>query len=293
MAPDHEPRLARATAWLPNRKFARTRALYGFAGLDDGAVSLDELVRRNVAYTYGYYARLARLHDPRFRERLYGRMRSRSLEPLRNAARERRGVVMLSVHLGDFDAAGAWLAETVGLTPVVTTAAIPSRLRQRFFDRARSSGGVVLRRGHDTRLTDLMRDLDRGRMVLVMLDRRTPGRSVPIDFLGRPLDAPVVAWWLARATGALLVPGATWHAADGAQILWCGKPASVAGDASLPEPCLQAAGDELACAVRSAPHQLHVPADAAQLSWRMQQSAAAADLRSPRLRPATVTPRSP
>lgn len=251
------------------RKFETTRAVYAHAGLDAlASVSLDELVQRNAAYTRAYYARLTRLHRPGFRRRLYEHMHPVGMEALRTAASERRGIVLVSVHLGDFDAAGAWIAETLGLTPVVTTDVVRSRLRQSFFDHARRSGGVVLRRQAETGAIDLLQDLRRGRLVLAMLDRRSPGASVPVSLLGRTVRAPAMAWVLARRADALLVPGATWSRPDGTHVLWCGEPADLTGPAADPDAQLQRLADRLGAAIACAPHQFHVPADVTQMSWQ-------------------------
>lgn len=267
-------RLLRMAARLPNRKFTMTRAVYAHAYPDADAVSLARLVEANVDFVYRYYLRLAALRSRAYRRRLYREARCEGTDVLHDAARDRRGVVLVSVHLGDFDVAGAWLAEVAGLTPVVTTAEVPSRARQLFFDGTRRVCGVVVRREGDTRATDLLEDLGRGRLVLVMLDRRSPSPTVPVTFLGQPLDAPTAAWELARLSGALLLPGATWRDRDGRLVFWCGQPVSITSNtpSSERDVQIQTLADELEIAVRQAPHQLHVPADTAQLSWRLPVS---------------------
>jgi phosphatidylinositol dimannoside acyltransferase len=266
--------LLRMAARLPNRKFTTTRAVYAHAHPDADAVSLARLAEANVDFVHRYYFRLAALRSRTYRRRLYRGVRCEGTDALHDAARDRRGVVLVSVHLGDFDVAGAWLAEVAGLTPVVTTAEVPSRVRQLFFDGTRRACGVVVRREGDTRATDLLDDLWRGRLVLVMLDRRSPSPTVPVRFLGQPLDAPTAGWELARLSGALLLPGATWRDRADRLVLWCGQPVSITSKTASSErdAQLQALADELEIAVRQAPHQLHVPADPAQLSWRLPVS---------------------
>lgn len=259
--------IVRSAALLPTRKFETTRAVYSYAELGSRGGTVDELVAENITYTFSYYARLARLHRRSYRRRLYAEMQCVGTEALATAARERRGVVLASVHLGDFDAAGAWLAEVAGLVPVVPAAAVPSRARQRLFNHARRSCGVVLRRQTATRLGDLMLELDRGRLVLVMLDRRTTGRSLHVRLLGRDALAPTTPWDLACKTGALLLPGATWRTRDGMSILWCGRPIPGSDVHRRRDVCIQALADELTWAVRQAPHQWHVPANVSETPW--------------------------
>jgi lauroyl/myristoyl acyltransferase len=266
--------LGSATIRLPNRKFAATRRVYELTGLAQSPNTLDELVRRNTEFTYAYYMRLARLRESRYRRRLFDTMQFTGTSALHDAAEQGRGIVLLSAHIGDFDAAGAWLASELDITPVITVGSVAEAARQRFFDDARRSCGVVIRRLGATRRDDLLHDLQQGRMVLMMVDRRPIGRTVPMAFLGQTIHAPHAVWELARSADAVVVAGAAWRTDDGGSTLWCGVAqtgAEVAADDGLGA---QRTIDELSDVVRSVPHQFHVPADLAQMSWR---AAAAAD----------------
>lgn len=252
---------------MPRRKFAATRTVYDYAGLARHRTELDALAKANLHYTVGYYSRLACLPSRKFRRRLYAEMEPIGTEVLETAAREGRGVVLLSTHLGDFDAAGAWLGEVVGLTPVVAQSKVSSHFRQSFFHGVRGACGVVLHDRSSTRLADLAAELRRGRLVLVMVDRTTVGRTVPAEFLHRPIAAPAAAIELALDTESILVPGATWRSPGGRNVLWAGRPQLFSGAPEGGYRELQDALDELAWAVRRAPHQFHIPAELTQMSW--------------------------
>ena len=266
-------RAFRLASLVPNRKFATTRAIYSFAGLDSGTVSTDELVRRNVAYTYSYYGRLARLGSSRYRRHLYRSMRPLGLDSLAAAQSRGLGVILLSAHLGDFDVAGAWLAEVHGIVPVVTASPVSAGPRQAAFDGIRRSCGVVLRRQNTTGLAQLAQDLRQGRAVLMMVDRKGPGRSISLDFLGHPAEAPAAACALAAATGAPLMSAATWRLEDGHAVLCFGAAHAISRSDVPGGSTLQAVADDLTRAVMHAPHQFHVPADASQMSWHMLTAA--------------------
>jgi phosphatidylinositol dimannoside acyltransferase len=259
--------LIRAGTLLPTRKFQTTARVYSLAALDSCGPSAEDLVAKNIVYTFSYYRRLLKLRRRAYRQRLYRSMEFVGLDSMRVAAKQGRGVVLASIHLGDFDAAGGWLAEVLGLVPVVPAAHLASRAKQRFFHRARASSGVVIRNQASTCLPELAANLSRGRLVLVMLDRRSAGRTTEVRFLGRSALVPTTPWDLAFRTNAMLVPGATWRRADGTSVLWCGNPITVDKAAEGSQRTLQQLADELSHAVRHAPHQWHIPAAISDLPW--------------------------
>ncbi|MEN3282736.1 MAG: phosphatidylinositol dimannoside acyltransferase [Solirubrobacteraceae bacterium] len=259
--------LAALAAPFPNRKFDATRRAYLDLGFASSTDDLNRLVRQNIDFTFSYYLRLARLRQAAYRKRLIATMRFTGTDVLHDAARERRGVILLSAHLGDFDAAGVWIAAELGITPVVTTPPVPSRGRQYFFDDVRRSCGVVVRRQEATRLTHLRRDLEAGRLVLMMLDRKAVGPMRPLRFFNRTIDAPAAAWRLAAITGAAIVPGACWRSDSGTTVLWCGNGRVFKGDEAQSWQDAQAMADQLTDVIRCSPYQLHIPATLEQLSW--------------------------
>jgi lauroyl/myristoyl acyltransferase len=250
-----------------NRKVAATRRIYEYAELDGGIgpEKLDALTMKNAGFTLSYYQRLALLGSSRYRHHLYPRVDGWGIDRLLEA-HCRRGVVLVSCHMGDFDLAGAWLSEIVGITPVVIAEAT-GVLRHHLFDQARHACGVVLRRPEHTDVRVLTRDIECGRSVLVMVDRTTQGRSEHLTFLGRDIAAPKIALTLATATGAALIGGATWRTDAGRIVVWAGSeiPAEYVGIKG--RAAYQAVADDLTAVVRTTPHQFHVPADVRQMSW--------------------------
>ena len=135
--------------------------MYRHAGLgDDG--DLDAVVQANLEFTYRYYGRLTQLRCSAARAALFETVDPRGIERLTDALSGKRGVILTSAHVGDFDIVGSWLAQAMGVKVVVVTDAVAERTRQVLFDDVRRAGGLILRRRYDTRLADLERTFGRG-----------------------------------------------------------------------------------------------------------------------------------
>lgn len=227
------------------------------------------LVRSNAVFVWSYYLRLLLLSSRRRRERTYARIVVHGEEHLRSAAARGKGILLLSVHLGDFDLGGGWLAEHCGITPVVCTRPLRPLWRDELFSAARRRLGVVLRDADDTRIETLEADLHRNRALLVMLDRRPVGAGSPSRILDRPSVAPRAVGLLAARSGAPLVPAATWRGHNGEMVIWFGEPGAVAGpDQAMAQ--IAAAGDRLSQLIRTYPEQWHVPADLGEIAWPLR-----------------------
>jgi KDO2-lipid IV(A) lauroyltransferase len=247
-----------------NRKSATTRAVYGKTGLADGAAAVNRLVAANLRFTAAYYARSAALLSAAGRRLLRRTVRPVGEEHLRRATQAGHGVLLLAVHLGDFDVAGHWLASELGCDLVVVSAAVRPAWRGAFYTRARTTAGFRVRREDRTTLLDLVGDLRNGHVVLFLADRRSPGRSLAVRFLGCPSTVSAAPAWLSASTGAPLVTAATFTDREQNRLLVFGEPrwARSPADQSWAQPALA----ELETSVRGAPHQWHIPADVSQIA---------------------------
>jgi lauroyl/myristoyl acyltransferase len=257
--------LGRLATLAPNRKFAAT----GLLAMEADLVSVEDkpaFVRANAAFVWSYYLRFARLASRRGRKRTYDKVTSLGEERLHAAASQGKGMILLSVHLGDFDAGGGWLAERQGITPVVIAQPLKPRWRDALFSLVRRRCGVLLRETDSTSLDELKRDLQRRRAVLVMLDRRPPGPTSPSRMLGQPAVAPLAVGSLAARSQAPLLPAATWRGSDGALIAWFGEPFTATEPAQAMARISEAA-EQLGDLIRAHPEQWHVPADVKEMSW--------------------------
>jgi lauroyl/myristoyl acyltransferase len=251
----------------PNRKYRATEQLAAELGLaEDGCERA--FVRANAAFVWMYYGRFARLAASGSRRRAISRVDVVGAANLEAARSSGCGAILLSVHLGDFDVAGAWLVECCGLTPVVVTAPLRPAWRDRLFTGVRRRCGVVVRDVEETRLDDLVADLGCGRLVLAMLDRR-PHRHAAAStarMLGRSTAAPAGMAMLAASTGSPLLPAATWRERDGRLVAWFGEPCATTDHATA-SAHVAACAAQLGEHIRAHPEQWHIPADLRQMAW--------------------------
>jgi lauroyl/myristoyl acyltransferase len=250
---------------LPNRKFVTTELIATDVELVEGGQERD-LVRANALFVWSYYARLARVMNRGSRERAYEQITVIGEKNLHSAAAGHRGIILLSVHLGDFDLGGGWLAERCAITPVVCNRALRPRWRNALFSIVRRRIGVLMREVGSTGINVLENDLHQGRALLVMLDRRPHGLGSASRIFDRPALASGAVGLLAARTGAPLMAAATWRGSDGQMIVWFGEPFTASGpDQAMAH--ISEAGDQLGQIVRTHPEQWHVPADVGELAW--------------------------
>ncbi len=141
------------------------------------------------------------------------RRRATGVEHVLAAAEAGRGLVLVSAHFGNWEAARL-AARDAG----VETGILYRAFNNPWFDklsmpRIRAAGDPVLHKGRDG-ARGLLGHLRRGGAIMVLLDQRASnGEALP--FLGRPaLTATAVAALCAR-TGAALIPARAARAADG------------------------------------------------------------------------------
>jgi predicted exporter/lauroyl/myristoyl acyltransferase len=118
-----------------------------------------------------------------------------------------RGVLLVTPHLGNWEADGSLLTG-FGVKPLVLTAPEPGSDFTEIRARARARQGVeTLVVGADPfAFVQVIRRLQEGGVVALLLDRPMPGTGVEVEFLGGRLMASPAAAELARATGATILP---------------------------------------------------------------------------------------
>lgn len=127
--------------------------------------------------------------------------------PFREAVATRQGVLLVTVHLGNWEL-GAPLLTDLGIRPMVLSAAEPQAGLTAQRARARAHYGVdtVVVGTDPFAFVDVIRRLQDGGVVALLLDRPPPASGVPVSFLGRRFLASPAAAELARATGARIFP---------------------------------------------------------------------------------------
>lgn len=118
-----------------------------------------------------------------------------------------RGVLLVTPHLGNWEL-GSVLLTGLGVTPMVLTAPEPGEgLTEARIEARRRLGVRTVVVGADPfALVPVIRHLQSGGVVALLIDRAPEAHSVETPFLGRPFRASLSAAELARASGAVVLP---------------------------------------------------------------------------------------
>jgi phosphatidylinositol dimannoside acyltransferase len=120
-----------------------------------------------------------------------------------------RGVLLCLPHLGNWDAAGAWLSGQVGGITVVAEPVEPPELFDWFVETRRQLGLDVVPLGPDAG-SAVLRALGAGRVVCLVCDRDLSGDGVEVEFFGERTRLPGGPATLAFRSGAALLPVGTY-----------------------------------------------------------------------------------
>jgi KDO2-lipid IV(A) lauroyltransferase len=128
-------------------------------------------------------------------------------EPFRQAIAAGQGVLLVTPHLGNWELGGQLLAG-FGVRPLVLSAPEPDSSLTAMRAQARARHGVdTLVVGTDPfAFVAVIRRLQEGGVVALLVDRPVLGSGVEVEFFGRPYMASVAAAELARATGCRILP---------------------------------------------------------------------------------------
>jgi len=128
-------------------------------------------------------------------------------ECFENALAQKRGVLLLTPHLGNWEFGGPWLTQK-GITLQVITMAEPGKnftqLRQA--SRARWNIETLVIGTDPFAFVDIIRRLEAGAVIALLIDRPLPSSSATVNLFGRPFAASTAAAELARASGCALLP---------------------------------------------------------------------------------------
>lgn len=149
-------------------------------------------------------------------------VRVENVEACEQAHAQRKGVLILTGHLGNFEVATAcalghfpqYRGQLHVLRRPITPRWIEHLLRRRFH----AAGlGVLPKKGA---LDELLNCLERGDAVVFVLDQHAAGRDgVRVDFFGHPAGTFRSLALIALKTGAPVVPMASWREPDGRHVL--------------------------------------------------------------------------
>jgi predicted RND superfamily exporter protein/lauroyl/myristoyl acyltransferase len=125
---------------------------------------------------------------------------------LEDACRRGKGVLLLTPHLGNWELGGALLARR-GIKILVLTQPEPGRGLTEMRNAARARWGietcVIGQDGFE--FVELIKRLQDGANVALLIDRPPPAKAVTVELFGRPFPASIAAAELARASGCALL----------------------------------------------------------------------------------------
>jgi len=128
-------------------------------------------------------------------------------EILEEARARRNGVLLITPHLGNWEFGAPFLVQR-GLKLLVITQAEPgngfTELRQA--SRARWGVETVVIGADAFAFVEIIKRLQEGAVVALLIDRPPPPTAVQVELFGRPFQASIAAAELARASGCALLP---------------------------------------------------------------------------------------
>ena len=156
-------------------------------------------VLRNVAKNYFDLIKLPRMRL----DEIESLITVHGWQHLDDAMDKKRGVILVTSHLGSFDVASQIFAiRSVKTTVLVEPLKPPSLLRH--VTSLRGSHGVSFIPGQAGTLESLMRALHRGEAILIACDRDITGKGITSVFFGDETKLPTVAVKIAMRTGAIV-----------------------------------------------------------------------------------------
>jgi lauroyl/myristoyl acyltransferase len=187
------------------RRFVE-RNLARITGLRPDSSEMDALVveaYRSYARYWLETFRLVREGPEFFLERFVCKHNDR-IEEVRSRG---KGAIVVVGHLGNWDAAGAWVGATGRKLVTVAEVLKPRRMFDFFADH-RAKLGMTIFPAQAGATGDLARALDEGAVVAILGDRDLKGRGPKVDFFGEKTTFPAGPAVVALKTGVpLLVAG--------------------------------------------------------------------------------------
>ncbi|MDA0567332.1 phosphatidylinositol mannoside acyltransferase [Streptomonospora sp. S1-112] len=144
------------------------------------------------------------------------RVHCTGLDRVQDALAQGRGAVAALPHMGNWDLAGAWVAQQ-GIPPTTVAERLrPESVFARFVAFREGLGMEVLPlTGAGNHIAGVLaRRLRAGRLVCLLADRDLTATGVEVEFFGEPARLPAGPAALAERTGAALLPVAPWYDGD-------------------------------------------------------------------------------
>lgn len=136
-------------------------------------------------------------------------------ENIDQALAQGKGVILVSTHSGNWDLAGAWLAERYGKVTTVAERLKPEGLYQQFVKHREAFGAEIFPTGTPNILDILSEKLNNGEVLALMGDRDISRKGVHVPLFNETASLPIGPSRLAVTTGAPLIPIDLWYEENG------------------------------------------------------------------------------
>jgi predicted exporter/lauroyl/myristoyl acyltransferase len=134
-------------------------------------------------------------------------MRWRGWEVYQQAEARRKGVLLVTPHLGNWEIGGAYLPEKgIKLFVLTQPEPDPGLTELRRASRARWGVETIVVGDDAFAFIEIVRRLQEGATVALLMDRPAPSTAVTVNLFGRPFSASIAAAELARASGCAILP---------------------------------------------------------------------------------------
>ncbi|MBV9412079.1 MAG: phosphatidylinositol mannoside acyltransferase [Acidimicrobiia bacterium] len=235
---------------------ARSHLRHVYGG-DVSDAELDRRVRRLMDSYARYYMELF-LMPSMSPERIDASIVFEGDEHVYEAREKGNGVLIVMPHTGNWDLAGAWLAQRVPCTAVVERLEPPELYE--WFNRVRHNLRVDTVPLGPQAGPALMKALRANRIVGLLCDRDIGGTGVEVEFFGERTKLPGGPATLALRSGAAILPSAAYFDDEVGHRGVIGPPVAVERTGRLREDVVritQTVTDELEKLIRRAPTQWH------------------------------------
>jgi KDO2-lipid IV(A) lauroyltransferase len=174
--------------------------------------NLERLAWRNFRNHAKAYADLMRLPVARV-EDLRSLLHAEGIEHLEAARARRRGVLVVSAHMGSWEVAAAIWSATVAPVSLFAEELEPRELYE-WYRRTRARLGISVLPLSRSGLRQVLQALDHEEMVVTAIDRDVLGTGIEVDFFGRPARIPDGPAAIALRKGTPLLPVAVFRLPD-------------------------------------------------------------------------------
>lgn len=140
----------------------------------------------------------------------------RGLEQLETALQNKKGVIILTSHIGNWDLAGAVMAQYSPYFGAVAEK-LENKALFNFFTRTRQKKEVNVIASTHSAFRNIKKSLleKNGQgVVAILADRDMSGHGVPVTLFGKPTTIPQGPIEIAKETGTVLLPGALYYRGD-------------------------------------------------------------------------------